>query len=195
MNDEVRAILEKVGNTAAFLFQEVNDVNQRNPSGETPLHVVVTWGDTRAANALIDSGAEISPKGEFGNTPLHEAVLFGKAEMVRLLLQRGASPDVRNDDGDTPEELAAGKKRSRGCFSGNRSLDLRTSASWPGRKLPPGSQAHTGGSGVLIGTPQSSHSYSPLEALMAVHGGSRAHSGLVPQPESSRTNRQLLRLI
>jgi ankyrin repeat protein len=105
MNDEVRLILDKVGNTATFLFHRVDAVTQRNALGDTPLHVVVSWGDARAAKALINAGADINSKGEFGNTPLHEAVLFGGAGMVEILLEHGASSNLQNDDGRTPPEL------------------------------------------------------------------------------------------
>jgi uncharacterized protein len=110
MNDEVRLILDKVGNTATFLFQRVDAVGQRNALGDTPLHVVVSWGDARSAKALINAGADVNSKGEFGNTPLHQAVLFGDAEMVKLLIGHGASSSLQNDDGRTPPEAVDDKE-------------------------------------------------------------------------------------
>ncbi|MHA6883133.1 ankyrin repeat domain-containing protein [Ralstonia pseudosolanacearum] len=102
----ISEILREVGATAEFLFAEVNDINQRGCFGDTPLHVVCTWGDADAVDALISAGADINAKGELGKTPLFSAVIGGSVAVVERLLVAGADPAIQDADGNTVLQFA-----------------------------------------------------------------------------------------
>ncbi|WP_231409798.1 ankyrin repeat domain-containing protein [Ralstonia solanacearum] len=102
----VSEILRMVGATAEFLFAEVNDINQRGCFGDTPLHVVCSWGDVDAVDALISAGADINAKGELGKTPLFSAVIGGSVAVLDRLLVAGADPAIQDEDGNTVLQFA-----------------------------------------------------------------------------------------
>jgi uncharacterized protein len=106
MNEELESLLQKISSTAAFLDAKIDDVNQQSLLGDTPLHIVAVWGDTRAAALLIDAGADVNRKGEDGFTPLHHAAAQGHRDLVKLLLERRALRDIQNDEGQKPIDLA-----------------------------------------------------------------------------------------
>ena len=56
------------------------DVNQKAPSGNTPLHAAVNTGNVSMVKLLIDVGAKVSDWNAEceGATPLHLAVMSGK---------------------------------------------------------------------------------------------------------------------
>jgi uncharacterized protein len=104
--NELKSILQKVGETADFYGKSVTEVNVRGMFGTTPLHVSVTWGDLEAGKILLAAGADPNARGEHGYTPLHEAVEQGNKSFVQLLIANGASLKIRNDDGQTALALA-----------------------------------------------------------------------------------------
>jgi outer membrane protein assembly factor BamB len=71
------------------------------------LWAAVRNGDTKAAQGLLDKGADVNAKNEIGVTALWIAASKGRPEMVKLLL--GAGADVNARDGiwyETPLSLA-----------------------------------------------------------------------------------------
>ncbi|MHA6890442.1 ankyrin repeat domain-containing protein [Ralstonia pseudosolanacearum] len=103
---KISEILRKVGATSEFLFAEVVDVNQRGCFGDTPLHVVCTWGDMDAVDTLINAGADVNAKGEQGKTPLFSAVIGGSAAVVERLLNAGADSTIQDAEGTTVLQFA-----------------------------------------------------------------------------------------
>lgn len=107
---QARKVLDRIreANLPDFLDCAVDDVNCHGRLwGDTPLHVVVVWGDVEAARALVNAGADVNARGEDGYTPLHEAVSFENIELVRLLLDAGANPDIKEERfGETPADIA-----------------------------------------------------------------------------------------
>jgi len=108
MNSELEKVLAKIRNADLIEFTnvELNGPNVRGILGETPLHIVATWGDAEAARILLDAGAEIDVNGEYDHTALHYAIGQGHAEVVRLLIARGADLYRRNAFGDNAIERA-----------------------------------------------------------------------------------------
>jgi ankyrin repeat protein len=93
------------------LLDKGADVNARNGSKETPLHLAVRWSDGRYVKgdhlsviaALLRRGADTNARDAYGSTPLHEA---GRADVVKLLLKHGADTSIKNGQGATALEWA-----------------------------------------------------------------------------------------
>jgi len=85
------------------------EVNSKDVDGDTPLHVMVSRGDSFACHALVDAGAEVNAVGDMGETPLHVAISQGYIEIVELLLNSGAKTDVRSEFGETQIDKARKK--------------------------------------------------------------------------------------
>ncbi len=99
-------ILSAVGATAEFLFSGVTDLHQRGSFGDTPLHVVCSWGDLDAVDTLIQAGADVNAIGELGKTPLFSAVIGESIEITKRLLAAGADPLIKDDDNRTVLDFA-----------------------------------------------------------------------------------------
>ncbi|MGD8961897.1 MAG: ankyrin repeat domain-containing protein [Desulfobacterales bacterium] len=78
------------------------DVNAKNKSGETPLHIAAVRGYQEITSVLIDKGANVNAIDGRELTPLHAAAWGGHKETVALLIANGAEVDARGDDGVTP---------------------------------------------------------------------------------------------
>jgi truncated hemoglobin YjbI len=68
----------------------------------TALHMAARRGNVAAAQALLDSGAEIEARDRVGDTPLRRSVNCGKTEVAELLLSRGADMHSKGSKGLTP---------------------------------------------------------------------------------------------
>lgn len=101
MSPEVKAILDRVKQTADFCCVTFDSINDTDDLGNNALHCVVIWGDYEAAKTLIKNGINVNQRGEHGFTPLHEACSCGRKEMVELLLEHGADVRARTE-GDIP---------------------------------------------------------------------------------------------
>ena len=104
----LQEVLEDVAQQDDFADIHPIGVNTRGHSGTTPLHFMATLGDDKAAQLLLNAGAEIDAADANGYTPLHEAIILGHANFVAFLVSKGASISCRNQDGDTALELAEG---------------------------------------------------------------------------------------
>lgn len=102
---DVQEVLDLVGETLIFLGEKLIDVNQPGHLQNTPLSVVICWGDFDATSLLISCGADVSMSVEDDNTPLHLAVLFGNIKIVRLILDHGGDPHVKNRFGHTAADM------------------------------------------------------------------------------------------
>jgi len=96
-----------------------NDANldARNISDETPLHIACFGGCITSVKQLISNGANISSINKSGMTPLHIAMMpypqsdldntKSKAEIVQHLLDKGADPNTLCINRQPPLHLAA----------------------------------------------------------------------------------------
>lgn len=76
------------------------------------LHAAAIRGNARAAEALLEAGADANLRDAGGRTPLHVVAsrrvppLAVYADVTRVLLEGGAKPNVRDASGATPLALA-----------------------------------------------------------------------------------------
>ena len=82
------------------------DINAKDSTGDTPLHVFLWRGDDDAACALVRHGADVNSIGEMGEVPLHVAVRQAEVGTLVALLAAGARKDAVSEFGQTPQELA-----------------------------------------------------------------------------------------
>jgi uncharacterized protein len=105
-DDALKRILEEMSQLPEFVGIPLNSPNAKGNFGNTPLHVAAVRGDTRAAQTLLEAGANPNVCGEHGYTPLHEAVEQENADFVRLLLDYRVQLGVANEDGETARDIA-----------------------------------------------------------------------------------------
>ncbi|CAG9464337.1 unnamed protein product [Pedinophyceae sp. YPF-701] len=93
------------------LLLKCPDPNEKDESGETPVHFAASGGHASVIKYLRESwGANVRLKNNRGETPLHAAAAHGSShvEAARYLLKHGrADPNGRNRDGNAAMHLAA----------------------------------------------------------------------------------------
>ena len=92
-------------NTMALVLIINTDVNARQWSGLTPLHIAAYFGHKEAASLLLSAGARIDATDKEGLTPLHCASVSGHKQMAAFLIDNGADVDS-SASGVTPLMLA-----------------------------------------------------------------------------------------
>jgi ankyrin repeat protein/beta-lactamase regulating signal transducer with metallopeptidase domain len=92
-----------------MLISQDADVNVKDNTGQTLLHLACQRGNEEIAELLIDNGADIEAKNRKHQTPLHVACQRGNKEIVELLIGNNANightPDERY--GSTALHIAA----------------------------------------------------------------------------------------
>ncbi|KAK6186949.1 hypothetical protein SNE40_006205 [Patella caerulea] len=75
-----------------FLIGKAFDVNARDESGSTPLHLAVTRGKPQTVSILISKGAEVNVRDNMGRLPIHNiSSLFGcRTDVLTQLIQAGS---------------------------------------------------------------------------------------------------------
>ena len=79
------------------------DVNAKDNSGDTPLHIASFERHTEIAELLIAKGADVNAEGRRNDyTPLHTAADMGAKEIAELLIAKGAEVNARSEYQLTP---------------------------------------------------------------------------------------------
>ncbi len=70
-------------------FQDkfLEQLNEQNHLGQTPLHVAVFTGDLKVTEFLLQNGASVRLQERHGRTPIHIACERGDIYLLRLLIQ------------------------------------------------------------------------------------------------------------
>ena len=82
------------------------NVNQKDYTGWTPLHIAAFYDHKAIVEHLIKAGADLNTIDKYGWTPLHVAAYYGHQEIVETLIKAGADINLRDDLGWTPLQLA-----------------------------------------------------------------------------------------
>ena len=81
-------------------------VDQRDWTGDFPIHVAVMAKDLDATRTLISNGAKVNATGENDMTALHCAALVNFSEVVSELIAHGADLNAKNSAGQTALHIA-----------------------------------------------------------------------------------------
>lgn len=96
------------------------DINAKDESGNTPLHLAVEDNRPQIVYFLIANGAKLNVENNEENTPLHLALQYNhihpnfthnRLEIVSFLINNGAKLNVKNNNGQTPLHIAVLNKR------------------------------------------------------------------------------------
>lgn len=122
----------KAGNAAiaAELVSNQNmDVNIKNNSGYTPLHLACMAGKVEAVEQLIRLKADKNvPGGVWDSTPLHWACITGNEAVIRLLLEKGANPEIKDETGKVPFQFIRDPSLRAQFMGGSSDIHVETAA-------------------------------------------------------------------
>ena len=104
-----------IGNieVAMALVDRGADLDARNHSGNTPLHIACYGEHRNLVIALVDRGANINAINNAGNTPLHGACSRNNVMMAMELIDQGANTNIVNVFGRTPLDYLSRENKER----------------------------------------------------------------------------------
>ena len=86
--------------------QEGVDVNRRDYTGRTPLHLAVMASKPEIVQCLIDTGARLIARLVDGRTALHIAAARGNAEMVKALMDKSLANEEEEEEKEDARRAA-----------------------------------------------------------------------------------------
>ncbi|GFF56479.1 uncharacterized protein R883 [Aspergillus udagawae] len=147
-----------IGNTAGLCQAIINndlegvkqwlshdfDVNRRDFTGRTPLHLAVMTSTPEIVQSLVDHGARLIARLADGRTALHLAAARGHAEIIRILLTKS----------EENEEEEARKEQSRKAASSDKEAkdgeEVAELISHPSAESEADAQSFTTGSFIKV---------------------------------------------
>ena len=100
-NGDLQAVQTLLQQNNGVAHQNNSILNQREPPGNTPLHIASMWHRLDVVQELIEHGADVNAKADDGWTPLHDAVDVQNFEIVKYLLDHGANSYESDNNGHT----------------------------------------------------------------------------------------------
>ncbi|KAJ1365229.1 Ankyrin repeat and FYVE domain-containing protein 1 [Parelaphostrongylus tenuis] len=92
-------------------FESIN-INAKDASGQTPLHMATSRGDIGGALALLSYGADVNAVDNENCTAVMRAVQIGNIELIKLLLLFDADLSAVNGQGQSVYDIVKTSKRS-----------------------------------------------------------------------------------
>jgi hypothetical protein len=83
----------------------------------TPLLTALVHRQARAAEMLLDRGADPNRAHPLFGTPVHSTAAAGDAEMLQLIIDRGGDVNARNFQGQTILQILAANRHSLDCLA------------------------------------------------------------------------------
>jgi len=83
------------------------DVNHKDSSGQSLLHLAMQGGNKELVEYLVAKGADLNAKDKSGNTILHSAAIEGNHEMIKFLLDLGVDIKAKDNKGNTVLHVAS----------------------------------------------------------------------------------------
>jgi ankyrin repeat protein len=102
--------MERAGDAIKLLHAHGASIGPGGPHSSTPLHCASAFGQLEAAEALLESGADVHAKNKFGWTPLLGASAHGETAVARLLISKGADVNATENNGLSALTVACGNK-------------------------------------------------------------------------------------
>ncbi|KAJ6256325.1 hypothetical protein Dda_8823 [Drechslerella dactyloides] len=99
-----RAIVANDPDAVKSFISEGGDVNKRDYTGRTPLHLAVLASNIDIIRLLLDGGARLTPRLFDGRTVLHIATARGDIEICRLLLLKNQQNEMEKEKRDEERE-------------------------------------------------------------------------------------------
>lgn len=106
MNQGIPASQDQTSVIKAFLDVGA-DVDARNTSNDTALHMAIVHKQTEVAKTLVAANADVNLRGRFNRTALHIAVIQREKALVELLVAAGADVNARDESNCTALHMAA----------------------------------------------------------------------------------------
>ncbi|OQD98790.1 hypothetical protein PENSOL_c008G07737 [Penicillium solitum] len=97
-----RAVMLKDDKYIIILHDCGANIEAKDESGETPLHLAARWHKGGSIRALHKLGANLEAQDDVGNTALHKALFDGKDVSIRALCKLGANLEAQDHTGATP---------------------------------------------------------------------------------------------
>ena len=98
-----------------LLVKHGANINVRNRTGKTPLHLAAYYGKTVTAKSLIQAGADVNAVNDFEQTPLHSAASSpdnNTFEIAKSLIDAGIIVNWPDHEGATARHMAKHNRRS-----------------------------------------------------------------------------------
>lgn len=90
-----------------LLDNDVTDINYKDSSGDSLLHLAIEGGNKDLVEYLIDKGVHVDSRNKEGKTPLHYSASKGKSELIEMLIDKGADVNAKDNFGDTVLDLTS----------------------------------------------------------------------------------------
>ena len=87
---------------AKLLIMAGAEVDSKDRSSYTPLHLACQSGNASVAKLLLGHKASLGARTKYGRTPLHCAASGGDLQIMEMLLAKKADVNARDNSGETP---------------------------------------------------------------------------------------------
>ena len=98
--------------TAEILLDAGADIDARDDSGSSPLHLAAWKGQIPTVEVLVSARANLDARGLYGDTPLHLAASYGQSGVAAVLTNANADINAKDHAGKTPLDWARESNQS-----------------------------------------------------------------------------------